>query len=134
MASSLSDSTNIIKKNKVLIGTLVIIFVCFGTYYWYLYSEYKKERDIHQKTRVAGICPDYWVNTGDGSKPSLICRNEQKIGRCNLNTGELEKDFGIAPYNDKINGDLAKCKWSKYCNAPWEGIDHLCSDIGPDNV
>ena len=50
------------------------------------------------------------------------CKNEKNIGRCNHN---IDKDFSSKLYQD----DIAKCKWSKYCNAPWEGVDNLCADL-----
>ena len=49
-------------------------------------------------------------------------KKPKNIGRCNFN---IKKDFSSNLYKD----DIAKCKWSKYCNAPWEGVDHLCSDL-----
>ena len=30
-------------------------------------------------------------------------------------------------FSDKLYAeDINKCKWSKFCEASWEGIDHLC--------
>lgn len=129
MASPLNNTVNIIKKNKALISTLILVFVIMGTYYWYVYSEYKKEQDRYQKARIAGVCPDYWENVGDGTKITLKCKNVKKIGRCNITDSNNEKNFDNELYTNKENGDLAKCKWSKYCRAPWEGISDLCADV-----
>lgn len=121
---SKSEMVDAINKNKALIGILIVIFIIMGTYYWHVYSEYKKTKDLHQKARIASICPDYWENIGDGKNITQRCKNVQKIGRCNI-TGTQTKDFGNELYKDPI----AKCKWSKYCRAPWEGISHLCADV-----
>ena len=100
-----------------------ILIVAISTNFWYQYREWKKMQDSFQKARIANVCPDYWENVGDGQNKTQVCKNVKKIGRCNI-TDET-KDFGVDLYKDPI----AKCKWSKYCDAPWEGISHLCADV-----
>jgi hypothetical protein len=115
-----------LKENAELI--IVIFFVCLsmGGYYFYIYREYSKTKNTFEQKRHTGICPDYWSITEDSNpdseKPLIKCRNDKKIGRCNYTEPQ---DFSSELYKD----DIAKCKWSKYCNAPWEGIDNLCSDL-----
>ena len=125
---SKNDFINGVKNNKELIGTLLVIFVIMGTYYWHVYSEYKKTKDQYQKARVAAICPDYWENISDGKSNTQRCKNVKKIGRCNLLDTNNIKDFSAELYEDPI----AKCKWSKYCRAPWEGVSNLCADVDVD--
>ena len=48
-------------------------------------------------------------------------QNVKNIGRCNLGQNNI-MDFSDPLYEE----DTAKCKWSKFCEASWEGIDHLC--------
>jgi hypothetical protein len=112
------------RNNQELIGALVIIFIIMATYYYYLYKEYKKTKDTYDSKRFVSICPDYWSLTSNSNPEDKIikCKNEKNIGRCNHN---IDKDFSSKLYQD----DIAKCKWSKYCNAPWEGVDHLCADL-----
>lgn len=102
---------------------LAVTSIVFLGYYLYQYREWKKTQDDYQKKRIANVCPDYWHNVSDGENKTRVCKNVTKIGRCNII--DHIKDFGIDLYNDPI----AKCKWSKYCKAPWEGISHLCADV-----
>jgi hypothetical protein len=118
------------RKNQELTGVILIVFIVMTTYYFYLYREYKKDKDTYQVKKQIALCPDYWVlqehkNT-PGQQAVVKCRNKEKIGGCNYNT---PKDFGSELYfGDTLEKNVAKCNWSKYCNAPWEGVDHLCSD------
>ena len=107
--------------SHILFFTVVLIIVF--THIWYEYREWKKTQDDYQQAKISNVCPDYWENVGDGKNKTQQCKNVHKIGRCNI-TNNI-KDFGVDLYKDPI----AKCKWSKYCAAPWEGISHLCSDI-----
>jgi hypothetical protein len=112
------------KNNLNLIGALVIVFIIMATYYYYLYKEYRKTKDTYESKRHISICPDYWSLTSNSNPDDNVikCENNKNIGRCNLNSS---KDFSAKLYKD----DIAKCKWSKYCNSPWEGVDHLCADL-----
>ena len=117
---SLEDLNN----NLNLIGALVIVFIIMSTYYYYLYNEYRKTKDTYESKRHISICPDYWSLTSNSNPDNNVikCENNKNIGRCNLNGS---KDFSAELYKD----DIAKCKGSKYCNSPWEGVDQLCADL-----
>ena len=117
------------EKNQFLVGLLVIIFVVMGTYYYYEFKELNKQQKKYQKARIANVCPDYWENSGDGKKKTHRCRNVHNIGICNTTPESNEKNFGMPLYQNETDGPKAKCHWSKYCKAPWEGYDHLCSEI-----
>ena len=113
-----------IKSPTFQLGILLAVTgIVILTLFWYQYREWKKTQDDYQKKRIANVCPDYWHNVSDGENKTRVCKNVTKIGRCNII--DHIKDFGIDLYNDPI----AKCKWSKYCKAPWEGISHLCADV-----
>ena len=103
--------------NKALLLTQIIIIVFMGTYYWYRYREIQNKRDLYQDKGIASMCPDTWIVKGENK-----CQNDKNIGRCNL--GKNIKDFSAEYYKDP----KAKCVWSKYCKAPWQHIDNLCSD------
>ena len=119
-----------LRKNQELTGVIIFIFLVMGTYYFYLFREYKKDKNTFQIKKQIALCPDYWVlnkheNT-PGKQAVVECSNPKKVGGCNYIS---PKDFGSDLYfGDTLEKNVAKCKWSKYCNAPWEGIDHLCSD------
>jgi hypothetical protein len=120
-----------INKNYELVLVIVIIFIVMATYYFYLWREYKKETDTYQVKKEITLCPDYWTllehKNIPGQQAVVKCQNTKKIGGCNMNS---PKDFGSKLYfGDTFEKNVAKCKWSKYCNAPWEGIDHLCADM-----
>lgn len=115
-----------IRQNIELLSAITIVFIVMGTYYFYMFREYKKTKTSFEIKRYTSTCPDYWTISGNSNpndkKPKIICKNPKKIGRCNFTE---DKDFSSDLYKD----DIAKCKWSKYCNAPWEGIDNLCADL-----
>ena len=115
-----------LKQNIELVATIIIVFIVMGTYYFYLYREYKKTKKTFEMKRYTSTCPDYWTLTDNSNpndtNPVIMCSNPKKIGRCNYTE---PKDFSSDLYKD----DIAKCKWSKYCNAPWEGVDNLCADL-----
>ena len=95
-----------VKNNIEMV--IVILFIVFGMggYYIYLYMEYKKTKDTFEMKRYVGLCPDYWSLTEDSNPtsdlPTIKCKNDKKIGRCNYNT---PKDFSTDLYKD----DIAKC-------------------------
>ena len=103
-------------ENQELIFVIIMIFVVMGTYYYYLFREYNKTEDALKKNKLVPQCPDYW-KTIDNNK----CQNIKNIGRCNLGSNNV-MDFSDKLYAEDVN----KCKWSKFCEASWEGIDHLC--------
>ena len=117
---------DVINNNSEMMCVLFFIVISMGGYYMYLYREYQKTKDSFEMKRYVPLCPDYWSITEDSNptsdSPTIKCSNDKKIGRCNYND---PKDFSTDLYKD----DIAKCKWSKYCNAPWEGIDNLCADL-----
>ena len=104
------------QQNQELIVVIILIFIVMGTYYYYLFREYKKTQDALKLAKVVPECPDYWKSLGEHR-----CKNVKNIGRCNLGTNDT-MDFSDPLYED----DVAKCKWSKFCEASWEGVDHLC--------
>ena len=114
-------------KNGFLIGVIVVIIVSMGAYYWHAYKKYKQSEEALEMSKIPNVCPDYWVNDSgiDGRKKTLKCKNVENIGVCNLSEGNRTKDFSGELYKDP----MAKCNWSKFCNAPWEGYDHLCADV-----
>lgn len=105
-----------ILQNQELIFVILMIFIVMGTYYYYLFREYKKTEEALKKSKMTPQCPDYWKTVGNNR-----CQNVKNIGRCNLG-GQNTMDFSDKLYAEDIN----KCKWSKFCEASWEGIDHLC--------
>lgn len=105
-----------ITENYELIFVIIIILVSMGTYYYYLFREYRKTEDALKKSRLVPQCPDYWKTVGNNK-----CQNIKNIGRCNLGSQN------VMDFSDKLYAkDVNKCKWSKFCEASWEGIDHLC--------
>lgn len=105
-----------ISQNKELIFVIIIILVIMGTYYYYLFREYSKNEEALKNNKITPQCPDYWKAEGNN-----ICKNVFNIGRCNLGNHD-SMDFSDKLYAEDIN----KCKWSKFCEASWEGIDNLC--------
>ena len=114
-------------QNGLLIGVIVVVIVSMGAYYWHAYKKYKESEEALEMSKIPNVCPDYWVNSSGskGNKKTLKCENVKRIGRCNLTKGNNIKDFSGELYKDP----QAKCNWSKFCNAPWEGYDHLCADV-----
>ena len=120
-----------LKKNQELTAVILFVFIIMATYYYYLWREYKKDKDTYQVKKQIALCPDYWVldehKNVAGQQAVIKCSNPKKIGGCNYTA---PKDFGSELYfGDTLEKKVNKCNWSKYCNAPWEGIDHLCSDL-----
>lgn len=66
-------------------------------------------------------CPDYWSTLPDGK-----CKNVKKVGICMTKDTADVMDFRANEIFKGEDGPLAKCNWSKQCEAPWEGIDTLC--------
>jgi len=117
------------KADPELIIVIVLILVVMGVYYFYLYREYDKNRKKLQEKKSTGQCPDYWrVLTKYSSSPAATsgCENTQRIGRCHVGANRV-MDFSDELYTNRETGDIAKCRWSKHCKAPWQGIDTLCA-------
>ena len=95
-----------------VIGFLVILIIIYNFFF------VSSDDDDADKEKEASQCPDYWDVTDE-----KMCRNVHKIGKCGL---ENDVDFNDPMFTDKKTGDLMKCKWSKYCNVPWEHIDDIC--------
>ena len=60
-----------------------------------------------------------------------VCKNTFDIGHCpvgktGLPISQGTVDFSGANYKGE-NGDYNKCKWTKQCNASWDGIDSQCA-------
>lgn len=110
------------KININLIVTIIgiIVFFYLALSYYNSYRKYIKGKE--PKSRIRLECPDYWAVEGNN-----ICRNIHKIGKCSLmgDRGSVV-DFNDEIFQDKATGNYAKCKWSKKCQSPWEGIDDLC--------
>ena len=66
-------------------------------------------------------CPDYWSTLPDGK-----CKNVKRVGICMTKDNANVMDFRANEIFKGKEGPLAKCNWSKQCEAPWEGIDTLC--------
>ena len=97
-----------------VIGFLIILILIYN--FFFVSSD---DEETENEDEVKGSqCPDYWDVTDD-----KMCRNVHRIGKCGL---ENDIDFNDQIFTDKKTGDLMKCKWSKYCNVPWEHIDDLC--------
>ena len=95
-----------------VIGFLVILIIIYNFFF------ISTEDDLSDEEKVAAQCPDYWDVTDD-----KMCRNSHRIGKCGL---ENDVDFNDSMFTDDKTGNLMKCKWSKYCNVPWEHIDGKC--------
>jgi hypothetical protein len=107
--------------NLIIIIIAIIIIFVITFYYYRKYRIYRKNNKPKPRQRLE--CPDYWAVEGNN-----ICRNIHKIGKCAL-SGENGNivDFNDDIFQDNTTGNYAKCKWSKKCQAPWEGIDDLCA-------
>ena len=95
-----------------VIGFLVILILIYNLFF------VSSDDDLSDEERSASQCPDYWDVTDE-----KMCSNVHRIGKCGL---EGAVDFNDPMFTDKNTGDLMKCKWSKYCNVPWEHIDNSC--------
>tara|TARA_B100001057_G_scaffold475327_1_gene541995 strand:+ start:776 stop:1153 length:378 start_codon:yes stop_codon:yes gene_type:complete len=114
---------------KELVSAILFIFLVMIVYYSFRYYKTTQEQKLLDRQKIPSLCPDYWkLSTGvnpNEENPDIICKLEGnefmgKIGRCGNS-----QDFS----GDIFKEDINKCKWSKLCDAPWEGIDNLCADI-----
>lgn len=95
-----------------VIGFLIILIIIYNFFF------VSSDDEPSDKEKEPSQCPDYWDVTDE-----KMCRNVHRIGKCGL---EGDVDFNDDMFTDKKTGDLMKCKWSKYCNVPWEHIDDNC--------
>ena len=95
-----------------VIGFLVILIIIYNFFF------ISGDDELTDEEKKASQCPDYWDVTDE-----KMCRNVHRIGKCGL---ENDVDFNDPMFSDEKTGDLMKCKWSKYCNVPWEHIDDNC--------
>ena len=109
--------------------TIILMIIGSAIMMIYLYKQYKKEQARESKLtwpREISPCPNYWVDLGNGK-----CKNIHDVGTCPTNKGSSSNPEGIfhfdTSYFNGEAGDLKKCRWSKRCQSPWEGIDNLCA-------
>jgi len=104
----------------------IIIIVTFIIYIYLEIKSLSKQKTSTLKTKLNyGDCPDFFETiTRDGKK---YCKNTYKLGSCanakDNNTISFEDE---ELFTDNVNGNKMKCKWSKECDIPWNGIDRLC--------
>lgn len=121
-------NNNSVKKDDSVFNSILsmtIIFLVGGFVIYYLYKAYKDANNSLKKKddRPIPKCPDYWESIEEGK-----CQNTHKISKCNLDPyPDNIANFNDAMFTNKVSGNYMKCKWSKECHAPWEGIDDLCS-------
>ena len=124
---------DILTGSLIFIGLIILIF-----YYYRQYKEWKKSQVALTWPRELAVCPDYWTHEGNH-----VCRNTFDIGNCPKGIGGLRKNgtvdmkavsriFGKEgiELDNAMNQEQAlksKCKWSKRCNASWEGIEKMCA-------
>jgi len=111
-ATSYTIDFSFLKDYKIFLITLVVLILLWGFILYVKWNNnrlYNKTNDLVNKWQ--NTCPDYWTNTGNNN-----CKNDFNFGSC---PEESEKNF------DNFT-DEEKCKWSKECNVPWNGIDNLC--------
>ena len=106
----------------IAIITLIVLLTWIG------YGMYKNETNA-KFPPVSSDCPDYWTSEKVGDK--TVCKNTFDIGHCpvgktGLPISQGTVDFSCANYKGE-NGDYNKCKWTKQCNASWDGIDSQCA-------
>lgn len=114
---------NAVQTTSLLSVIIIVVFII------YIYVEIKsinKNNTVNMKTKLTyGECPDFFETmTRDGKK---YCKNTYKLGSCakseDNNIISFEDD---ELFTDDVNGNIMKCKWSKECDIPWNGIDRLC--------
>lgn len=123
----------------MLTGVLMFIgFIILAMYYYRQWKAWSKSQANLTWPRELSVCPDYWTHEG-----AHICRNTFDIGSCPKGIGGLRKNGTVdmkavskvvgkegADLDNAMREDISlksKCKWSKKCNASWEGIDKMCA-------
>ena len=125
--------------SAIAIVVAVFLLIILAWYYYSLYKDYKnKQNNATWPPNGYNACPDYWVKNGN------LCINAFGVGLpdCPNTPGLTTAPNPIDPAggdvqaldlnnemyqssNGKSNSN--KCRFSKQCEAPWEGIDTLCA-------
>tara|TARA_B100001964_G_C13919147_1_gene459397 strand:+ start:239 stop:601 length:363 start_codon:yes stop_codon:yes gene_type:complete len=101
----------------IAIALFVVVIVIIYIYNQYQAAKKKKDKETSDK-RAPAQCPDYWDAVGEN-----VCRNTHKIGKCgHTNT----VSFNDPMFSNPKTSSYMKCKYSKECNTPWNGISDLC--------
>lgn len=105
----------------VAIGAVIV----FGIYFYFSYLSFIADWEKRNGRGAPNACPDTFRDEGND-----VCRNVQNIGNCPKDpNGNLTLNGTVSFADSKYkgpDGPMEKCKWSKRCNVPWEGIDTLC--------
>ena len=106
-----------------------VVIIGLGYYYYKQWSSYSEEQSNATWPPTIYDCPDYWTSEKVGDK--TVCKNTFDIGHCpvgktGLPISQGTVDFSGANYKGE-NGDYNKCKWTKQCNASWDGVDSQCA-------
>lgn len=116
---------NFSSVDDIVVVCILIIVSVYCIYYAYnSWKSIKKNKNRNKnkgKSRPYPNCPDYWDSIGENK-----CQNNHKIGECRLDDDDDTIDFNSDIFTNPKTGNYMKCKWSKECHAPWEGIDDLC--------
>jgi len=93
------------------------------------YKKAKRRKDVWPPAGSPLVCPDYWVNKGDG-----LCENPFLMGTGDNNSSAPMPSKNFSNYNScagsKTNDKEclnAKCKWARRTNNPWFGVLPGCS-------
>ena len=106
----------------ILLAIAIIgVLVGFGVQMYYEYKHFKNDDETFMFPPWPSVCPDYWESEGNG-----VCKNVHKIGQCRRSDTNMHMDFNAEDMYTGSDGMYNKCEWSKACEAPWEGVDHLC--------
>lgn len=109
---------NLLTTESLIISISIVSLILIIVYSYGNYVKFKKKQMLNVKKVKPTNCPDYWDSIGEHK-----CRNIHKIGKCGLND---DVDFNDKMFQNTKTGDYMKCRYSKYCNTSWEGIDDLC--------
>lgn len=99
------------------IGIFIVIITIIYIYNQYRDAKKKAQNEVIRKQKPAQ-CPDYWDSVGKN-----VCRNTHKIGKCGH---ENTVSFNDPIFSNPKTSNYMKCKYSKECETPWQGIDNLC--------
>ena len=109
---------------KIIIGIFsVLLIILFITLIW-TFSEAQKNSEWPPTIQN---CPDYWMETATGCKPS------KTIGKCDVKTAI---HFETADYCNKYKwsiGDVSSTYTPCGGNVPWDGINYGYGQFNPCN-
>ena len=112
--------------NGIIYG-ICFLAICLYIYYeWKQYKKKKKKLKNMKYPPYTSECPDYWKVIGKNK-----CQRIHDVGIPNCSpTGHSKMknnivDFNVYKYKGNV-GIKNKCRWSKDCMVPWEGIDNRC--------